>query len=167
MGNCVGLQRVNGALRPISKLPNRVVFSRLFEPAALLLNCDLLDDSLVNISSFETKNKFSVKLLMLRTKDEKLINVNGVGIVTGTYYVEDILGFVDKYVTLDVYQKPYVLRMHNLPNFCTLFDFDLRFEKHTVISNEQVVTFGQQIRDITRSVTGKSVNVLLTRKEEL
>ena len=94
-------------------------------------------------------------------------NLLGVGVCKGNWIAKDIHAFIKKHLTLSPYQKPYVFRPHLIPNFCTTFDLDFRFKEKTIIDNEEIIMYAQECCKFTKEVTGKDVEILLTRKEKL
>ena len=91
-------------------------------------------------------------------------NILGTGECRGNYYVDDILKFVEFYVSLRPSQKPYVFRPHKIPNFCTTFDFDFRFREEIVIDDKEIIEMAQKCQKFTSEVTGKDVGIMITRK---
>ena len=94
----------------------------------------------------------------------KEANILGTGPCRGNYYANDILKFVKSFATLKPTQKPYVFRPHMIPNFCTTFDFDFRFREETVINDEEIYELAQKCQKFTEEVTGKVVQIMITRK---
>ena len=57
---------------------------------------------------------------MIRREINENANLLGLGVVKGKWFAEDIHKFIEKFLTLKPNQKPFVMRMHKIPNFCTL-----------------------------------------------
>ena len=93
-------------------------------------------------------------------------NILGLDSVKGSWIAPDIHAFIQKFLNLKRSQKPYVFRPWKIPKFCTTFDFDFRFREHTVIPDEEIILYAQKCIKFTKEITGKEVEILVTRKEK-
>ena len=56
--------------------------------------------------------------------------------------------------------------MSKFKNFCTVFDFDFRFKKKNPVTDDTLMVMTETMIDITQKVTGKMVEILVTRKQK-
>ena len=96
----------------------------------------------------------------------KSCNVLGVGPLRGKWQTTSLKWLVEKYVK-ERNQRPYILRMSEFENFCTVFDLDFRFKEETVIPHAKLIEHASTLRDIIKTQTNKTVRILITRKPKL
>ena len=101
--------------------------------------------------------KISVTLLIMPTiyRTTEDWNVLGLGIVKGCWRTNNLMEFVEKFVTLKPTQKPYVISMEKFKNFCTVFDFDFRFKKKTPVPHSDLMNLGFKLNEFTKESNWK------------